>query len=781
MKICDLPLPENLILNYEAKNITELYPPQADCINAGLFSGKNLLISIPTASGKTLVAEMAMHHSICKGGKCLYIVPLKALASEKYEEFQGKAVEIGIATGDLDRRDNYLSKNDIIIATSEKVDSLLRNNAKWLSEISLLIVDEAHLIDSENRGPTLEMVITKLKCLNAGIQILALTATIGNPKVLAGWLDAELVSSKWRPVDLREAVYYKGTLHFSDEEKEIKTPTKYDDTNLCIDTINDGGQCLVFVSSRKNAEGFAKRAAPAIKEESPELDKLSDQLEDMADTDMGHTLARCVKKGVAFHHAGMKRLQRKLVEDGFRNRHIKVISSTPTLAAGLNLPARRVIVRDYLRFKSGAGMLPIPVREYRQMAGRAGRPALDPFGEALLIAKNNEAVRSLYEEYIDAPAEDVTSHCDDEYTLGTHILSLIATGFVRSEDELLSFMEKTFYVFQNKKTKHLSRIIRKSLDFLKTSAMISDTDKKLSANSYGQLISRLYINPYSADMISLTLSEHNSEDGFSEIGLLHMLCMTPDMYTLYVRKNDLHFLEKFLYDHDEEFWIKCSYDEMEEFYRALKTAMLLSDWIDEVGEETICDRYNVGPGDIYNVVDGINWLLHSATRLSEIVAPGLKIPVLEMELRMKHGIKRNLLPLVKLHGIGRVRARRLFNNNITTPEKLREAGIDKVSSIVGQGIAKNLFRQIEGKSQDQSQGYSGNGNSNGNSSNSNNRSNSSNSNNKRNKRNRFENTEFTDSENSKDSKSKKRRNSKKAKTSENTPNNEKQSSLFQFE
>ncbi|MEA2035149.1 MAG: ATP-dependent DNA helicase [Euryarchaeota archaeon] len=753
MNICDLPLPENLILNYKAKNITELYPPQADCVNAGLFSGKNLLISIPTASGKTLVAEMAMHHNICKDGKCLYIVPLKALASEKYEEFQGKGVEIGIATGDLDRRDNYLSKNDIIIATSEKVDSLLRNNAGWLSEISLLIVDEAHLIDSENRGPTLEMVITKLKCLNAGIQVLALTATIGNPKVLAGWLDAELVSSKWRPVDLREAVYCRGTLHFSDEKKEIKTPTKYDDTNLCIDTINDSGQCLVFVASRKNAEGFAKRAAPAIKEESPELDKISNQLEDVADTDMGHTLARCVKKGVAFHHAGMKRLQRKFVEDGFRDRHIKVISSTPTLAAGLNLPARRVIIRDYLRFKSGAGMLPIPVREYRQMAGRAGRPALDPFGEALLIAKNNEAVRSLYEEYIDAPAEDVKSHCDDEYTLGTHILSLIATGFVSSEDELISFMEKTFYVFQNKKTKYLSRIIKKSIDFLKTSAMISDTDQKLSANNYGQLISRLYINPYSADMISFNLSEHNSEDGFSEIGLLHMLCMTHDMYTLYVRKNDLHFLEKFLYDHDKEFWIECSYDEMEEFYRALKTAMLLSDWIDEVGEETICDRYNVGPGDIYNAVDGVNWLLHSATRLSEIVAPGLKIPVLEMELRMKHGIKRNLLPLVKLHGIGRVRARRLFNNNITTPEMLREAGIDKVSSIVGQGIARNLFRQIEGKSQGKNLD-----NINGN-------------------------TEFTDSKKSKDSKN--RKNSKKAKTGANPKNNEKQSnekqsSLFQF-
>ncbi|MDD3978133.1 MAG: DEAD/DEAH box helicase, partial [Methanomicrobium sp.] len=233
MMLSGLDLPKPLIEAYGKKGITELYPPQEECVKKGLLEGRNLLISIPTASGKTLVAEMAMHHHIAgkvnKGpskGKCLYVVPLKALASEKYEEFSGKGVRIGIATGDLDKRDEYLGQNDIIITTSEKADSLLRNNTRWMNLITCLVVDEAHLIDSENRGATLEMVITKLRYLNENMQVIALTATIGNPRLFAGWLEAEHVSSEWRPVDLKEGVFYSDTIYFEEEEKKIKTPAK---------------------------------------------------------------------------------------------------------------------------------------------------------------------------------------------------------------------------------------------------------------------------------------------------------------------------------------------------------------------------------------------------------------------------------------------------------------------------------------------------------------------------------------------------------------------------
>ena len=203
MLIQDLAIPSNLKQRYTKSGILELYPPQGECVEKGILTGKNALVAIPTASGKTLIAEMAMHHTIANGGKCLYIVPLKALASEKFEEFSNKGVRVGIATGDFDRRDDMLGRNDIVVATSEKVDSLLRNNARWIADITLLVVDEIHMIDSMGRGPTLEMVIAKMRFRNPAMQIIGLSATIGNPDKLAGWLDAELVTSTWRPVDLR--------------------------------------------------------------------------------------------------------------------------------------------------------------------------------------------------------------------------------------------------------------------------------------------------------------------------------------------------------------------------------------------------------------------------------------------------------------------------------------------------------------------------------------------------------------------------------------------------
>jgi helicase len=695
MEIAGLPIPPDLADGYARSGITELYPPQAACVEAGLFSGKNLLIAIPTASGKTLVAEMGMHHQVAKGGKCLYIVPLRALASEKFEEFSGKGLRVGIATGDFDRRDEYLGRNDIIVATSEKVDSLLRNRTPWLADITLLVLDEVHLIDDPSRGATLEMVIAKLRHKNPAMQIIALSATIGNPADLAGWLDAGLVESDWRPVDLREGVFFQDGIKFADRDRVVERRSKYEDLDLVLDTVAEGGQCLVFVSSRKNAEAFAKRAASGLKLANPVLAGYADKIRSNAATSMGKTLAACVAQGAAFHHAGLAREERQIIEQGFREGDIKVISSTPTLAAGLNLPARRVIVRDYLRFNSAeGGMVPIPVREYRQMAGRAGRPHLDPYGEAVLIAKSEEMVEELFDCYIGAPAENVQSRCANEAVLCTHILSLIATGFARERDEVLTFMDGTFYAHQGESPRALSRAVHRVLEFLREAEMITEVGEWLEATEYGSLVSRLYIDPRSAEVIVKAMIDRKE---YTDIGLLHLLCSTPDMPTLYVRRDDMYLLDRFLADHRDELWMEIPWDAGEGFDRSLKTALLLSDWADEIGEDVLCERYNVGPGDVYGMVESVAWLVHASRHLAGLFAPHLTGPIEEMELRTKHGIKKELLPLIRLRGIGRVRARRLFNNNLGSIEALRAAGPAKVGTILGQGIAAQIFEQLEGR------------------------------------------------------------------------------------
>ena len=202
---------------YKKIEFEEFRPAQSKAIIAGLLERKNLLICTPTASGKTLIAELAMLQGIYNNiGKAVYIVPLKALASEKYEYFKNKYkdLKVALSIGDTDSSDSYLEKFDIIITVSEKLDSLIRHKAPWLRYVGTVIVDEVHLLNDPHRGPTVEVVLTILRQLLKKAQFIALSATIGNPKELSEWLDAELVLDDWRPIELHKGVYLDGKIEF---------------------------------------------------------------------------------------------------------------------------------------------------------------------------------------------------------------------------------------------------------------------------------------------------------------------------------------------------------------------------------------------------------------------------------------------------------------------------------------------------------------------------------------------------------------------------------------
>ena len=216
VKVIDLSIPEAVKQLVIQSGIADLYPPQEEAIKAGALEGKNLVLASPTASGKTLVAEFcALKHILEKNGKAVYLTPLRALASEKFDEFKkytalakkdGRRIRVGISTGDFDTADAWLERFDIIITTNEKADSLLRHRAKWMDEISLVVADEVHLLNDADRGPTLEVVLARLMQVNPDIQILALSATINNVDEIAAWLKAQCVTTEWRPVPLKEGV-----------------------------------------------------------------------------------------------------------------------------------------------------------------------------------------------------------------------------------------------------------------------------------------------------------------------------------------------------------------------------------------------------------------------------------------------------------------------------------------------------------------------------------------------------------------------------------------------
>jgi helicase len=208
-------IPSSIYAKLESR-IKTFRPAQFKAIDAGIFDDKSLLICTPTASGKTLVAELAIMNAIFHDkGKCVYVVPLKALASEKYEHFKKMhTFKTAITSGDVDSDDSYLDKYDLIITTSEKFDSLIRHKTPWLRKIKVVILDEIHLLNDAERGPTLEILITILRRVLKNLQIIGLSATIGNPTELSEWLDAELILDDWRPVQLKKGIYMDDKVEF---------------------------------------------------------------------------------------------------------------------------------------------------------------------------------------------------------------------------------------------------------------------------------------------------------------------------------------------------------------------------------------------------------------------------------------------------------------------------------------------------------------------------------------------------------------------------------------
>ncbi|MCD1294509.1 extensin [Methanocella sp. CWC-04] len=713
MKIAELDMPDALKDFYIGSGITELYEPQAEAVKKGLIEGKNLLAAIPTASGKTLLAEMAMIRSVARGGKAIYIVPLKALASEKYDRFvefsnlniKEGGVRVGIATGDYDSKDEWLGEKDIIVATSEKTDSLLRNGATWLSNLSVVVADEVHLIDSANRGPTLEVTIAKLMKLNPDIQVLALSATIGNAKSLAKWMKAELVLSEWRPTKLKEGVFFGRAIKFTNDKRVLNSAGPDEVLSLVTDTLEEGGQCLVFANTRKSSESIAQKLARSLSkkltdEQKADFLKIRQQVMSHAETDICEKLANCVACGVAFHHAGLKSEHRRIVEDSFKKNIIKVIACTPTLAAGLNLPARRVIIRDYKRFDVNYGSVPIPVLEYKQMAGRAGRPRLDPYGEAVLIAKNYDEFEELMENYVLAGPEQITSRLGTEPAMRAHVLSAVATDFCRSRDDIKEFMDTTFFAYQRG---DLSSVLDNVLDFLKVENMIVESKGgSLKATELGKLTSRLYIDPLSSSIIVKGLeSAKKKKDDNTEFGMLHLICSTPDIKQLYLKRNDYSWIAKYTDQHISDFLIDIpdSYaDEIdfEQFLSSVKTAALAEMWINEKSEEEITSFYGIGPGDIRNLMDTCVWLMHATAEISGMTGAPVTRLSRELGIRLENGASRELLDLIELSGVGRVRARSLYDAGYTSREKLKGADLKSLAAIpaIGEKLAAGILGQL---------------------------------------------------------------------------------------
>lgn len=709
----------------EVSGFKQLNPPQKLALKAGVLEGKNIVLAAPTASGKTLVAEFAALKTIEEGKKVLYIVPLKALANEKYMEFNKKYLPLGIktaiSTGDLDSSDHWLANYDIIILTSEKLDSLMRHGISWIGSVGLVVADEIHLLNDPDRGPVLEITLTKLKQL-INPHFIALSATISNYKELAEWLDAEPVWSDYRPVKLKKGIYYNKEVCF--ENKENIESDETDAIRFLVDySLRKKKQTLVFVSTRKSAEAQAEQLGNFLKEnlkpeERKELEKLSKKIL----SSVGHPtmqcrkLAECIKKGSAFHHAGTVSRQRHLIEDNFKKGIVKVITATPTLAMGVNLPSYQVVIRDLKRFYSFKGMDYLPRLEIEQMTGRAGRPRYDEEGIAVLIAKNKPEAKYAWENYITGEPEDITSKLGVEPILRMHVLALIASGITSTRKELLDFFSKTFYAYQYGDISGIEELLDKILDqleefrfitsgtqegtgmFKKASDIITKSRAFLKPTRIGKRVSELYIDPMTANEMLKAL-EVIKKAGTNTFGCLHVISNTIEMRPfLSLRKKDFEFLDSLIAE-NESFLVQKPPNEWDweydDYMRSIKTAYLFERWIEEEGEDRILDELGVTPGELRARLEIADWLLYALQELA--LLSGCMNPLKDIRktrLRVKYGVKEELLPLVRLSGVGRVRARKLFASGIKSVRELKKIPLRSLQNIIGKKTALELKEQV---------------------------------------------------------------------------------------
>jgi len=690
---------------------SSLYPPQEMAVKSGILEYERILVTTPTASGKTLIAMMAILKAVEKGMKAVYLTPLRALASEKYDDLKilekldlgGSKIRVTVATTDYDSSGNELAGADVIVLTNEKMDTLFRHNAEWLGNVGIFVSDEVHLIGDRERGPTLEMMLTKIRRNYPQSQVVALSATVANSDEIADWLGCKLVESDWRPTKLVEGVYEYGAVKMSDGSKfKVESSGVSSAVDLAIDSLNGGGQALIFAETRKRAASLAAKAVNGVYKR---LDKAARELAAGAsadilagsdDSELTKTLAQLVAKGVAFHHAGLASSSRRIVEDSFKKGIIKILTATPTLAAGVNLPARRVVIASILRYDSDyGGSVPISVLEYKQLCGRAGRPKYDAFGEAIIVSERDVNAEELYDHYVLGSPEPLRSQLSNDSAIRFHLLSAIATMPGLKKPEIHDLFAGTLFARQYRSAT-VEFKVESALEYLEQEELVKSKNGRYISTEFGKRTSLLYIDPITAVAFRTALERVERVEGKHTIGFLHLISGSPDFYPkLSLRKKDYDELSLMIRDRGKE----LLYDLSE--YDCTRSFWALCEWIEETSEKILSDKMGVEPGDIHRMVEMTDWLAYSLYEVAKILRREDILPErYNLRTRIRYGVKEELLPLVALEGIGRVRARSLYAAGITDVGKISRVPQNKLANIpkIGAAVAEKLKDQLRKRS-----------------------------------------------------------------------------------
>jgi ATP-dependent DNA helicase len=671
--------------------IQDLNPAQLAAVEAGfLDSEDNYILAIPTASGKTLLGVLAALKTILNGGKVVYTVPLLSIQNEKVKEFK-KFEEFGITVG------KHPSSADLAVMVFESFDALSRFSWNTLREVDLLIVDEFHMIGEYSRGPTIECAITRSRILSKGMRIIALSATLQNMEELSGWLEARVVEHDYRPVPLHKEVLTTEEFNLKNKNDVIMRILK--------ESLDESSQSLVFVSTRRFTESLAGYLAGKIRRSIPghkrdEFKEVARKILDVPKrrgslpTAVCMKLAEAAENGVVFHHAGLFDRQKDIIEEEFRNGKLLMIIATPSLMYGVNLPSRSVVIRDYTRWTS-QGPQPIPVFDYEQMSGRAGRPGYDTEGYSYLIAKTMDEGLSLQERYLYGEVETTNSRLlENKDAVYRQIIAQVASGLAKNPLQLTDFFQETFYGHQMSNSEYLSLLstdtmeyeLKSALEFLLQNGILQATPDGLRTTDLGMLIAR---SNYSVQT-AVRLKEYaRSSPELDAPRLVYEICRTPDIPIVSFKGRKSRESVRDRLNKAGVFVVDVRNQEA--------TTAVLMEWMNERSEYEMENAFHVYAAGARRTAYEASLLVKFYREICQVLGIYTGLDQLDvLSARLYYGAREDILTLVvSIRGLGRRRARALVDafgtdlSYVSREELLRIEG-------VGPKTADNILKHFRG-------------------------------------------------------------------------------------